>query len=1051
MNKLKDKQRDAVYVSGKNTIVSAGAGSGKTFVLKTRVQRLVKDEKIPVERLVILTFTNNAAAEMKNRIRNVIKNTPEIANQLDLVDSAYITTFDSFAQSLVKKYNYLLDIDKHFSIIDENIVNIELGNILNDIFKNYYENPTKEFDNLITDTCDKDDTDLINEIIGIYRKLTTLKNRKKFLDDYEKKFFSSDNKLKELIKEYNQYILDKGMLLLPLYQVYLDHAKSEKARNSLEERIEAVKSVKTVQDLCDILKKRKPQNGNGYQAYDDEDFTSVKDETSDIEKEIKALGSITDTEFKEQYWYTKDNIILLIKIIKELDERIMNFKRKHNAYEFQDISLMALELVNKKEIADELRSSIDEIMIDEYQDTNDIQDEFITKISNNNVYMVGDVKQSIYRFRYANPYIFKEKYDKYTDDLKDTTAKGYRIDMKDNFRSRPEVVNNINDLFSKIMFDDVGGADYITSHKMNSAKEEYKNYRKDEFDYNMQIYNYNIEGFEPYGKAVAEAFIIAKDIKEKKESGMLIMDKDNSNFYPIKYSDFCILVDKSTNFDLLKKVLEYFKIPAIIEKDVSIKSDDEVFIIKNLITLLIHIKDDNLDEDFKHAFMSIARSYIARISDQEIFDIFADDSYKNTDIYIKLMDLAKNIDGLSNKEILIELINKFDIFSKLIEASDVNNRSAKLEYFINNAEGLNKFGLDIYSLEQYFANILTSEDDFKMESKNADANAVKIMTIHGSKGLEFPIVYMPYLGSEFKPRKQAKYPFSDRYGFILEYKKDNILDKTFVRKLRDITELKENISEKIRLLYVAVTRAREKFILINTWNDKLESKSNINSQDILNCKSYTDILSILRDDLSSYTTDIDLNTLGLTDAYNSYLPTDYDSKIKSIDDVIETDELDIAYEFVENKHFSKELKDIKTKEKQKALDLGTYLHTCLEAYDFKNDNIKELHIDSNYEEYIKAFLDWDVVKNIKNAVEIYKEYEFREVKDDSIYTGVIDLLVEYPDHFDIIDYKTSNIEGEEYDNQVKGYKEYLEKKIKYQKPIKCYLYSIKNKDYREVS
>jgi ATP-dependent helicase/nuclease subunit A len=142
MLKLTDEQRDAVNVHGKNAIVSAGAGAGKTKVLTTRVQKEVK-EGTKVDRLIILTFTNNAAQEMKDRIRKVILNTPEAKDQLDKVESAYITTFDSFAQSLVKKYNYLLNIDKHFTIIDENIVNTELTKILTNIFNEYYENPTE--------------------------------------------------------------------------------------------------------------------------------------------------------------------------------------------------------------------------------------------------------------------------------------------------------------------------------------------------------------------------------------------------------------------------------------------------------------------------------------------------------------------------------------------------------------------------------------------------------------------------------------------------------------------------------------------------------------------------------------------------------------------------------------------------------------------------------------------------------------------------------------------------------------------------------------------
>ncbi len=1043
------EQNNAINVEGNNAIVSAGAGSGKTFVLKNRVQRLVKDKKIPVDRLVILTFTNNAAAEMKDRIRKVVKETKEISNQLDSVDSAYITTFDSFAQSIVKKYNYLLDIDKHFTIIDENIVNIELRNILNNIFNSYYEHPTKEFDNFISDFCYKDDTDLIETIISMYRTLTNMKDKDTFLNNYVDNYLNNTNKLNEFIKEYKQLILDKSYDLIPLYEIYIEHTIDDNAKAKLEERIDSISSIKDVNELVDILNKRKPQNTNGHPVYDDEDFKDIKTATRDLEYDIKTLASLSNEELINQFLYTKDNVLFLINILKELDKQILVFKKKRNAYEFQDIALLALKLVNMPEIASILKDSIDEIMIDEYQDTSDIQDEFISHISNNNVYMVGDIKQSIYRFRHANPYIFKDKYDNYDSNITKKDVSGYRIDMTKNFRSRSEVINNINYIFSLIMTDSVGGASYQKDHQMESGKEEYNKYKKEGFNYNMEIYNYNPEGYEEYGKDVIEAFIIAKDIKEKYESKMLIMDKEKDGvFNPIDYKDFCILVDKSKNFELLKKVLEFFGIPSTIYKDTSIKEDDEVFILKNLITLLTHIKNNELNEDFNHSYMSIARSYIYHLSDQEIYDIFTNNTFKDTPLYNKLLNITKDIDGLSNKDILIKLIDEFDIFNKLIEVGDVSIRSSKLEYFINNADSLNKFGLDIYSLEQYFDNILNSDDDFKMTGKNADANAVKIMTIHGSKGLEFPIVYLPYLGSAFKSNKETRYPLSDKYGFMIDYKKDNILDKTFVKTIYDYNELKENVSEKIRLLYVAITRAREKFILINTWNDKVQAKDVINPLDILHCKNYRDILSIMKNNLSSYIKDINLKDLKLTDKYNQYQDTNYDSLIKNIKDKIETKELNLTYNLVDNKHFSKPMSKLIDKNLRNTLDMGTYMHYVFEVTKFNPLNVDSLDVSDEVKDKVKKFFNHDISKNIKDA-KVYKEHEIRFMKDGSIYHGFIDLLVEYPDHFDIIDYKLSNLDSEEYVIQLNGYKNYIEEK--YHKPTNIYLYSINRDEFKSLN
>jgi ATP-dependent exoDNAse (exonuclease V) beta subunit len=445
--------------------------------------------------------------------------------------------------------------------------------------------------------------------------------------------------------------------------------------------------------------------------------------------------------------------------------------------------------------------------------------------------------------------------------------------------------------------------------------------------------------------------------------------------------------------------------------------------------------------------MSILRSYIYRTNDNDIFDIYENESFKDTELYKKLYDISLSIDGLSNKEVLIKLINEFDMFNKLILVGDIKERSSKLEYFINNADSLNKFGLDIYSLNEYFDRILDSDDDLKMGGNGIAKNSVKIMTIHKSKGLEFPFVYLPYLNSRFISNKETRYPLSEKYGIVLPYNEDNILDNTFVKKIYDINELKETISEKIRLLYVAITRAREQFILINSWNDKLNPIDNISSLDLLNCKSYTDIFSIMRNTLNSFTDDINLDDINLSKDYNLYSNTNYDNLIKDTNKVISTKKLDIEYNLLENKHFSKALTKIMDKSFKELLDFGTMMHYCFEVYDFNHDNLNELNISDEYKNNIRNFLKHDEVKNISSAI-TYKEHEILFNKDGSIFHGFIDLLVEYNDHFDIIDYKLSNIDSEEYVNQLNGYKEYIEST--YNKPCNMYLYSIKKDKFKKL-
>ncbi len=1048
MSEPTKEQSNAINVSNNNVIVSAGAGSGKTFVLKSRVKRLVTSGT-KVDELIILTFTNAAAQEMKDRIRKVIKETvtEENKDELDLVESAYITTFDSFAQSIVKKYNYLLNIDKHFTIIDENIVNTELTKILNEIFLDYYKNPTEEFINFTNDYCYKDDTDTINEIIKLYRSLCTLKDKNEYLETYIDNFYSKD-KIESFIEEFRNIGFASKQELIPLYEEFKEHIISDNAIEKMNSRIERLENAIYPEEILEIINERKPQNGK-VKIFDDEDIEDLKELIKEHETKIKTIYSMTDSDLKTQYLYTKSNVSFLINILKKLDIEITKFKDQNNAYEFQDIALKAIELVkNNESVRNEIKNKTKEIMIDEYQDTNDIQEEFISYISNKNVYMVGDIKQSIYRFRHANPYIFKDKYDKFEkfDENGNGDCKGIRIDMTKNFRSRTEVIENINSFFSDTMHDDIGGANFKKDHQMEAKFGAFNEYKLDNFNYNMQLLNYIKPESKEYKQNEIEAFIIAKDIQEKMSQNIFVVDGDG-NKNNLEYKDFCILVDKSTNFELLKKILEYHKIPVTIEKDLSIKEDDEVYILKNLISLLICIKDKNYGPVFQHSFMSILRSYIYRTNDDEIFDIFTNNKFKETNLYKDLLEISCKIEGLSNKEIIIELINKFEIFNKLITVGDVKNRSTKLEYIVNNAEDLNKFGLDIYSLNEYFDRILKSDDDFKMSVKVPSKNAVKIMTMHKSKGLEFPFVYLPYLNSAFKGSKQNRFPLSIDYGIITQYKNETYLNNTFIKTLYEKTELEENISEKIRLLYVAITRAREQFILINSWSDKIKPKTNITSEDILRCKSFSDILELDKNKLLKYIKNISINSLNLTKDYNLKDNTDYNKLIKNTTNTITVNNIQIDNKLLTTGHYSKELKHIMTKELRETLDKGIFLHYCFEIYDFKNDNLESLNISNEYKDIIKTFLSNDEVKNIKEAT-TYKEHEFIYIKNGIKKTGVIDLLVEYDDHFDIIDYKYDNIYSEEYALQLKGYKEYIENT--YSKKTNIYLYSIINNKFKQI-
>ena len=304
---------------------------------------------------------------------------------------------------------------------------------------------------------------------------------------------------------------------------------------------------------------------------------------------------------------------------------------------------MAINILKENiDVREELKYSFKEIMIDEYQDTNDLQEEFISMIENNNVYMVGDVKQSIYRFRNANPYIFKNKYDNYSKE--DNTS--LKIDLNKNFRSRNEVLDNINIIFNKIMDDTIGGANYIESHQMTFGNNKYLE-EDTKHSNELEIYNYEYNKEINYDKEEIEAFILAKDIINKINNKYLIMDKETNKLRPINYNDICIIMDRAVNFDLYKKIFSYFHIPLTLYKDNTMNNDKDILVINNLIKLIIKIHNKEIDTEFKYLYTSISRSFIYKKSDQEIFNNFIDNNFKDSDLYEYLLDISSNIDSIS--------------------------------------------------------------------------------------------------------------------------------------------------------------------------------------------------------------------------------------------------------------------------------------------------------------------------------------------------------------------------------------------------------------------
>lgn len=1032
------EQEEAIYTSGKNIIVSAGAGSGKTAVLSERVLHKI-EEGTHVNELLILTFTRAAADEMKDRIRKKISGKEELKKELTLLNSSYITTFDSFALSVVKKYHYLLNITDNINITDESIVKIRNKKILDEIFERSYKNI--RFQELIKKYCIKTDKVLKENILSIALKIDGFIDPFGFIDNVYNNFFNENN-VDNLLKTYESIINDlKKTIELEIenMSLYFDSDYIEKVNDAVYNILNA-----DIDELHLYSTVKLPTVPRG----SSEEAKASKDSLKKACDKLLSYGNYgTINDIKNDIYSTKDTVLTILDIIKEFLLEIEKYKKENDIYTFNDISKLSIKILKENEnIREELKNSFKEIMIDEYQDTNDVQETFIGMISNNNVYMVGDIKQSIYRFRGSNPEIFKEKYSNYSKDIG-----GYKIDLIKNFRSRSEVLDNINKIFCLIMDYNLGSAEYSVSHQMVYGNTAYDTEKVNGFNYNFRVLEYlNKQKESGFSDIEVEIFTIAKDIKNKLDNNFQVFDKEDGKLRNATYNDFVIILDRSKYFDDFKKIFEYFDIPLTILKDGKLNSTTDILLIKNLVDFIIKIKEDVYDIDFKYDFISIARSFLYEYSDEYIFDIVTNNKIKETTIYNDLSTLSDKLNSYTSSLLFNDILDVTDFYNKLNKVGDYEEVNVRLKTINSLSSSLSSLGLSIMDFRDYLTDIIEDDEDIKYATYTKEGNSVKILTIHKSKGLEYPICYFTDLDHEFNTSElKDKFIVDKKYGLIVPSNLEEI-DNSLLKEMYKYDFNREEVSEKIRLFYVALTRAREQMIIVlpDKETRTLEKNNDGVIEEIrrLSFNKLSSFIYGIKNYLYSYFEQIDIEKLGLTKNY-LYPKKIVQETLNNIKDNINVEEINIENEVVEEKHFSKDTNKIIAKEENDLMKFGTKVHEIFELLDFRNIDLSL--VDNKFiRNKVEKFLSNDLLKNISNA-NIYKEYEFIYNKDNNEYHGIIDLMLEYDNHIDIIDYKLKGITDENYIKQLNGYKEYIEKISN--KEVSTYLYSILDEKVLQIN
>ena len=425
-----------------------------------------------------------------------------------------------------------------------------------------------------------------------------------------------------------------------------------------------------------------------------------------------------------------------------------------------------------------------------------------------------------------------------------------------------------------------------------------------------------------------------------------------------------------------------------------------------------------------------------KVFDENTFDIGQDLS-KNPYLKSKFEAERLVLKACTQEEINARIFRIGNIMPRISDGKFQNN--FKENTFLIALKTLIDNNMDIYDFINYLKDLTTKGYDIKINRNSGENNSVKIMTIHKSKGLEYHICYYSGLYSEFNIRDlNDKFIFDNKYGIISPYFDEGI-SKTIYKYLLKEDYIKEEISEKIRLFYVALTRAKEKMILVTDLNQGKKNK------DRIKYRSFKDIMLSVIDNFNDYITNIDIEKLDITKDYKKIKQTNYLDYITKTDEKLDIKEILIENEELDEKSFSKKMTKLITKEENDSIKFGLDMHYALEVTDFINPNFDNM--DNFIKNKIIKFLDNDLLKNIKNA-QIYKEYEFVYEEENEKYHGIIDLMLIYPNHIDIIDYKLKNIIDENYIKQLTGYKKYIENKTK--RHVNTYLYSILSEEIKVI-
>lgn len=835
-----EQQQKFLDTNGCNLLVSASAGSGKTSTMIQKLIQIIDDNDTPITSLLVVTYTNAAGSEIKLKLYNEIskritlcKDTTKrnwLKEQLDNLGNAEIGTLHAICKKLIVKYFYELNESPNFNMLNDQEQKYLLDIAINNVFGRLIEEEDGEFFDLFDSyNSNRGDDALKKIILQLYNYKVSKTDYNEWKNAFLNNSYSIDLDNNIACKYVMEYYQRELLSYLPLIASLKDCAKvvdNNRYDNYFATREQFVNELSVCSDFSKSLKilqcvslSSKPRVSEKWPILEREIDEQVAQFNAMFNKTIINLKvdftSLDCDEITKNISSAKINVNKILEVVDLIDSEYSKLKLSKNVFDFNDLEDKMLKLISSDKIKDILKCQYKYVFVDEYQDINDKQEQILQNlVSGDNYYMIGDVKQSIYAFRQSSPKIFLSKYNAYQDKVEN----GQVIKFNINYRSDRNILEFANKVFDNIITKQTIGIDYKQDARFDSRSEFTGSH------VNISIINDNTKDGD---KDIAEANLIVEEIKKV----MAIVKDDGSKY---NFRDIAIILRSRGDFArILYSVLIKNKIPVKTTMNSEFFASAEVCLLIDILKLVSNINNDI-------ALCSVLKN-LFDISESELMSIRESDNNSECLYKVILSYNQNNIikDKIKNclefvafskvflashtiKEFLTKIIDDYSILLKFKSSSDGNERESNIIDFLEMSDNKNYE----YNIDKFLEYIDIVSKEKTTKTVGASDNAIQISTIHHSKGLEYPVVILGKMGKSYQINKDSGHiiinsVFGVGVKSVNSQKRE--ISETVVRSACKLHNKKSEIDEEIRLLYVAMTRAKERLIMTGTYNfDKME-------------------------------------------------------------------------------------------------------------------------------------------------------------------------------------------------------------------------------------